>query len=154
MSDKFDEIEKKVISVIADIAGVPEIAVDLTTHLQRELDIDSLDYVEVIVDLEKVFKVSIFEDNAVTEITVAGIVKEVKTKLEQENKVYRDYTKLNLTPHKAARFAMWLFGKDYAKSGLGSMAFYETYLNDSDRLLCEDAVKTILEARDKEEGDK
>lgn len=65
----------------------------------------------------------------------------------------RDYTKLNLNPHKEARMAMWLYGLLYSKTGLGSMEFYEKYLNDSNRKTCERAVKDILEAREKNRGE-
>lgn len=66
----------------------------------------------------------------------------------------KDYTKSNLNPHKEARFAMWYYGSLYADSGLGSMEFYEQYLLDANREMCERAVKDILSARDKKEGEK
>ena len=66
----------------------------------------------------------------------------------------KNYDKLNLNPHKEARFAMWLYGELYAKTGLGSMQFYETCLNDNDRKLCEKAVQDILNSRDKKAGEK
>jgi hypothetical protein len=57
--------------------------------------------------------------------------------------------KRNLNPHKEARFAMWFWHTAYAASGLGSMTFYEEYLNDNDRKLCTEAVAEILKSRDK-----
>jgi len=66
----------------------------------------------------------------------------------------RNYDKLNLNPHKEARFAMWFWHNKYANSKLGSMAFYETHLKDSDRMLCIEAVVDILHARNEEENEK
>ena len=60
-----------------------------------------------------------------------------------------NYDKKNLDPHKEARFAMFHWHDLYAKTGLGSMQFYEKYLNDNDRKYCERAVTEILKSRDK-----
>jgi hypothetical protein len=57
----------------------------------------------------------------------------------------------NLDPHKEARFAMWFWHEAYAKAGLGSMNFYEEFLNDNDRKMCVRAVAEILKSRDKTE---
>ena len=61
----------------------------------------------------------------------------------------RNYDKLNLDPHKEAKFAMWFWSSEYAKSRMGSMQFYKKYLTDSDRKMCEEAVQKILNARDR-----
>lgn len=61
----------------------------------------------------------------------------------------KDYDKLNLNPHKEARFAMYYWGILYSKTRLGSMQFYEKYLSDADRRFCESAVKDILNSRNK-----
>lgn len=66
----------------------------------------------------------------------------------------KDYTKSNLNPHKEARFAMWLYSDLYARTGLGSMQFYETYLSDADRRSCVQAIEDISNARDKRKGEK
>ncbi|MDD5693562.1 MAG: hypothetical protein PHU86_03775 [Patescibacteria group bacterium] len=59
-----------------------------------------------------------------------------------------NYDKANLNPHKEARLAMWIWSEQYAKTGLGSMQFYETYLSSRERRLCEQAIKDILKSRD------
>ena len=56
--------------------------------------------------------------------------------------------KHNLNPHKEAVIAMWLFGKEYADLGLGSMDYYNG-LTASDKKLCKRMLKDIDEARDK-----
>lgn len=66
----------------------------------------------------------------------------------------KNYDKLNLNPHKEARFAMFHWHDAYAKTGLGSMQFFETYLSDSDRNYCKQAVKEILASRDRKESPK
>lgn len=66
----------------------------------------------------------------------------------------KDYTKLNLDPHKEARFAMWFYHDLYAETGLGSMKFYETYLSDRDRAMCVEAIKDITDSRNKGQAEK
>jgi hypothetical protein len=48
----------------------------------------------------------------------------------------------NLYPHKDAIAAMWLFGSDYAKTGMGSMDFYDQ-LSKSEKNSCQALVKAI-----------
>lgn len=48
----------------------------------------------------------------------------------------------DLHPHKAARFAMWLWGVRYANQALGSMGFWDS-LTDHERDLCRRAVAEI-----------
>lgn len=52
----------------------------------------------------------------------------------------------DLSPHKSARAAMYLFGSRYASSGLGSMGFWDT-LSTSEKELCRDLVADIERAR-------
>ena len=56
----------------------------------------------------------------------------------------------DLNPHAEARFAMWLLGDRYAKSGLGSMQFWDQ-LSDSEKSLCREGVDQIVST--KREGD-
>lgn len=53
--------------------------------------------------------------------------------------------KRDLNPHKAARVAMWLWGPRYARSGLGSMGYWDS-LSDSEKDTCRLAVSDIERA--------
>ena len=57
----------------------------------------------------------------------------------------------NLHPHKEAVIAMWLFGSDYAKKGLGSMDYYNQ-LEPSTKKLIGKMLSEIEEAQQKEGG--
>ena len=48
----------------------------------------------------------------------------------------------DLNPHKPAVAAMWLWGAAYAKSGLGSMGFWDR-LPEREKQLCRDLVEQI-----------
>lgn len=49
----------------------------------------------------------------------------------------------DLTPHREARMAMWLWSADYATSGLGSMAYWDS-LSEAARNTARRAVAEIL----------
>ena len=53
----------------------------------------------------------------------------------------------DLNPHKAARFAMWMWSDAYARKGLGSMGFW-SILDEHQQDLCRRAVAEIMAARD------
>lgn len=53
----------------------------------------------------------------------------------------KDQTR-NLNPHKAAKAAMWLYSKQYAASGGGSMDFWDS-LSESAKRKCRDLVSGI-----------
>lgn len=53
----------------------------------------------------------------------------------------------DLNPHKPARFAMWLWGDRYARSGKGSMGFWDS-LHHHEKNLCRQAVAEITAARE------
>lgn len=63
----------------------------------------------------------------------------------------RDYERAqaqrDLNPHKPARIAMWLWGDAYAKSGLGSMGFWDS-LTERQRNQCRLCVAEVAAARD------
>ena len=61
----------------------------------------------------------------------------------------KDQTR-NMNPHKKAVIAMWLFGKEYADLGLGSMDYYDG-LSGSDKKMCKRMLDAIKEAPPEEE---
>ena len=58
------EIQAKVTTIIVDKLGVEAVDVKLESHLQNDLGADSLDTVELVMEFEKEFDVSIPDDEA------------------------------------------------------------------------------------------
>ena len=52
----------------------------------------------------------------------------------------------DLNPHKAARAAMWLYGAEYARMGIGALALWDR-LPQSRKNLCRALVRDIEKAR-------
>lgn len=65
------EIEQKVIAIIADKLGVKESAVTPDASLTADLNADSLDTVELIMEFEKEFGITI-PDGETTKISTVG----------------------------------------------------------------------------------
>ena len=65
------EIEQKVVAIIADKLGVKESAVTPDASLAADLNADSLDTVELIMEFEKEFGITI-PDGETTKITTVG----------------------------------------------------------------------------------
>lgn len=59
----------------------------------------------------------------------------------------KEQARRDLNPHKAARMAMWLWGANYAASGLGSIGYWDQ-LSERDKFTCRQAVADILKAPD------
>ncbi|MEM9416783.1 MAG: acyl carrier protein [Bacteroidota bacterium] len=58
------EIQAKVTTIVVDKLGVEAADVKLESHLQNDLGADSLDTVELVMEFEKEFDVSIPDDEA------------------------------------------------------------------------------------------
>ena len=69
-----ENVEKEVISVIANISGFEEDEITLDANMQEELDIDSIKAIEITVALEKKYKISIRDDDIPNIITVKNAV--------------------------------------------------------------------------------
>ena len=65
------DIEQKVVAIIADKLGVQESAVTMDASLAADLNADSLDTVELIMEFEKEFGISI-PDGETTKISTVG----------------------------------------------------------------------------------
>jgi acyl carrier protein len=74
------EVEKEVISIIAEISGAEEEEITPDTKLNEELEIDSIKAIEITVALEKKFKITI-RDEDVPNITTVGQAVEQVTKI-------------------------------------------------------------------------
>ncbi len=75
---KEDELAKKVIRIIAETAEVPEKKIKLNSNIMNDLELESLDVVDLVTAFEEEFGVEI-EDNDVKKFqTVADIVDYLK----------------------------------------------------------------------------
>ncbi|MDO5760854.1 MAG: acyl carrier protein [Bacteroidota bacterium] len=69
-----EEIAKKVIAIVVDKLGVEENQVKPEANFTSDLGADSLDTVELIMELEKEFNISIPDDQAEKIATVADAI--------------------------------------------------------------------------------
>jgi acyl carrier protein len=69
-----DNMEKEVVSIIADISGFEEDEITLDANMQEQLEIDSIKAIEITVALEKKYKISIRDDDIPNIITVRHAV--------------------------------------------------------------------------------
>jgi acyl carrier protein len=72
---------EKIKDVVVKRFKVPTEKVTLATRLREDLNVDSLDAVQLIMDLEDIFNVRINDDEAQSFKTVGDIVKFVEAKL-------------------------------------------------------------------------
>ena len=77
------EIEKKVRDIIVDKLCVSEDDIKLESSLQGDLGADSLDTVELIMEFERVFDVSISDDKAEKIQTVGDAVKYIEANINK-----------------------------------------------------------------------
>lgn len=72
---------EKVKKTIIDIMGIPEDEILLESHLYDELDADSLDLSQIILELENSYKIEIENEDIANFETVEDLVKHVEDKL-------------------------------------------------------------------------
>lgn len=77
------EIEQKVIAVIVEKLSVPIEQVVPTAHFVNDLGADSLDQVELVMELEKTFDIQIEDDQAADLQTVGSVVEYLEKNLNK-----------------------------------------------------------------------
>lgn len=80
-----NNIEKEIISIIADISGFDEEKINFDTKLADELEIDSIKAIEITVAIEKKFKISIRDEDVPNITTVRQAVDLVTALLNQKD---------------------------------------------------------------------
>ncbi len=73
---------EKVVEVIADITGKNPDGITMESHLVDDLDLDSLDAVEIVMALEDEYSVSVPDDDMEQFKTVGDIVEYVEKMLD------------------------------------------------------------------------
>ena len=77
------EVEEKVKAIIVDKLGVDESEVTETANFQNDLGADSLDTVELIMEFEKAFNITIPDEDAGEKIaTVGDAINYIENKLK------------------------------------------------------------------------
>ena len=79
------DIEKRTKEVVCQLLGVNEEDVNDSSNLQDDLRADSLDIVEVIMDLEHEFDIDIPDEDTLNFTTFGELVEYLKRRLPSEN---------------------------------------------------------------------
>ncbi len=82
MTEKAD-IEGKVKAIIADKLGIDEKEITLQSSFINDLDADSLDIVEIVMEFEKEFEISIPDVEAEKISTLAEAIERIKKNAKQ-----------------------------------------------------------------------
>jgi acyl carrier protein len=72
-----EEIEEKVIQIVSDIVGVPPDSLNRETSF-NDLNADSLDTVEVVMEFEEIFMIEITDDDADKLLTLGQCIDHIK----------------------------------------------------------------------------
>lgn len=67
--------------LISDLSGVPPEQLSLESNLLNDADIDSLDMVELLMDIEDHYSIELYDDEITDVITVGDLVRCVDAKL-------------------------------------------------------------------------
>jgi acyl carrier protein len=77
-------IEQEIISIIADVSGFEPEEITLESKLADDLEIDSIKAIEIVVAIEKKYKVSVRDEDVPKITTVSDTVAIVNKLLHQE----------------------------------------------------------------------
>jgi acyl carrier protein len=86
MSD--NTIEKDIISIIADVSGFEPEEITVESKLADDLEIDSIKAIEIVVAIEKKYKVSVRDEDVPKITTVSDTIAIVRKLLNQESTVH------------------------------------------------------------------
>ena len=75
-----NNVEQEIISIISDVSGFEPEEIKPDTNLQNELEIDSIKAIEIVVAIEKKYKVSI-RDEDIPNITIPRQIIDLTKKL-------------------------------------------------------------------------
>lgn len=71
-------IEEKVINLISEELRIPKDKIQLTSHVVDDLNFDSLDNIQIVLEIEQLFDIEISDDEIDEILTVQDIVDYVK----------------------------------------------------------------------------
>lgn len=79
-----ENVEKEIISIVADVSGFDEEEVTLETNIVKDLEVDSIKAIEITVAIEKKFKISVRDEDVPNITTVKQTVELVNRLLAQK----------------------------------------------------------------------
>ena len=80
---KREEIKQKVTDIVVDVLGVETSEVQESSHIQNDLGADSLDVVELTMNVEKEFNIELGDAAEIEKIhTVGDLIEKVATCME------------------------------------------------------------------------
>ena len=77
-----EEIQNKVIELVANKLEISKDSVKLETDFKNELGVDSLDYLYIIMDLEDEFMIDIYESELDGKTTIKELADYVETRIK------------------------------------------------------------------------
>jgi acyl carrier protein len=77
------QIEREIISIIADVSGFDEGEITPETNIMKDLEVDSIKAIEITVAIEKKFKVSVRDEDVPKIVSVKQAVELVEKLLAQ-----------------------------------------------------------------------
>jgi acyl carrier protein len=77
-------IEKEIISIIADVSGFEPEEITFESKLADDLEIDSIKAIEIVVAIEKKYKISVRDEDVPKITTVSDTIAVVRKLLNQE----------------------------------------------------------------------
>lgn len=80
----FKNVDKEIISIISEVSGFDKEEITLDTNLVNDLEVDSIRSIEIVVAIEKKFKISV-RDEDIPNITTPRQIVELTEKLITEN---------------------------------------------------------------------
>jgi acyl carrier protein len=83
MSDLEKEIEDKVIAIVAEQLGVDKSEITRDTHFVNDLNADSLDTVELVMEFEDEFETAIPDEQAEKIQTVGQAIEYIKAHMDK-----------------------------------------------------------------------
>lgn len=78
-----EDVEKKITSIISEISGVDEVEITSEKNFFTDLEIDSIKAIEITVAIEKMFKISVRDEEVPKIVTVQQAVDLVNRLLNQ-----------------------------------------------------------------------
>jgi len=81
-------LTKEIIQIVAEIAGMNKNNITLDSNLKNDLGLDSLDTIDLIMDLENKYNISIYDDNAIDQtFTVKDVIDLIIMEYEETENV-------------------------------------------------------------------
>ena len=74
-------VKKKIFKIISKVLGTPLSTIEMNSNLQSDLGADSLDAVEIFMELEDEFNIQIPDEDAASLETVASVVRYLERKI-------------------------------------------------------------------------